>query len=88
MSNPTVRSLAAKKAAQTVKNRKQFIDLYGEATFQALLTIVKNRLVVTAAKKRSLAAYKANLSRGTYSEYISFHKNGTINKDKLGLSRM
>lgn len=82
------RSEASKKAAETVRNRKEFIERYGEATFQALVTIVKNRLVVTESKKRSIAAYKANLTRGAYKQYVSFNKNGKLSKDKLGLSRM
>lgn len=81
------RSNAAVKANQTRSVRRQFINTYGQTTFDALVTIAKTshgRKVPTKVgqvSNTSLAAYRANLTRGAYSDYVVVRNDGTWDDD-------
>lgn len=66
--------------------RKNFVETFSSETLTALRTIVKNRNVTSPRQKRSLAAYKANLTRGTYSKFIRVSKTGQVVKDLLQIA--
>lgn len=82
--NTSVRSAAAKKAAKTVARRRAFINRFGQESFNAVVAIVNGRY--TGFNKNSLAAYKANLTRGTYSDFISKSAQGY--RDTMALARL
>lgn len=82
------RKTAAKKAANTVRVRREFVEQFGDRTLVALSAIAKNTVIHGDAWRRSLAAYKANLTRGTYSAFVSTDSAGSITRDRLGLARM
>ena len=88
MNKQNKRVQAAKKAARTMANRKQFVEQYSEHTLFALVDILKNHPAVTVKYARSLAAVKANLTRGTYSKFVRTNKAGVIISDKIGLARL
>lgn len=87
MAKNTRRS-AALKAVRTMKVRREFVEKFSEDTLHALANIAKNVEPLSSWQKRSLAAYKANLTRGTYSEFVSVGNSGSITRDRLGLTRM
>jgi hypothetical protein len=72
------RKNAARKAARTARNRRAFVAQFGDATLHALRKIVNGRPALTNSEARTLAAYKANLTRGTYSPFVSVNKDGTV----------
>jgi hypothetical protein len=78
---------AARKAVRTIRVRREFVQRFSEDTLTALRVIVKKRVALSAERKRSLAAYKANLTRGTYDDFVSVNQSGVITKDRLGLTR-
>ena len=82
------RRAVALKAARTARTRREFVEQFGEAALRALSAIAKNTLVLSDSRRRSLAAYKANLTRGTYSTFVSVGNSGSITRDRLGLTRM
>jgi len=79
---------AARKAARTAKVRRDFVSRFGRETLEALATIAQGRNVVTTLGRRSMAAYKANLTRGAYSDFVTVDSKGNIKTDKLGLDRI
>lgn len=88
MMNKNSRSQAARKAARTVRNRREFVNRFGERALNALVTIMRGTNVTSTSKVRSLAAYKANLTRGTYSDFVKVDVVGAIVSDSIGLSRL
>ena len=69
------RSEAARKAAATRKARKYMVDSYGEQTAQVLQMIVQGYdsseiSDYTGTRKSTVAAYKANVTRGTYGDSL------------------
>jgi hypothetical protein len=61
---------------KNVNNRREeFVEMYGKDTMRALETLKKihlgKKVSVTAERRRSLAAYKANLTRGAYSPFVT-----------------
>lgn len=86
MSNSN-RSKAAKKAAATMRNRREFVKKFSSNTLYDLVDILNNVKPWLTSQVRSLAAVKANLTRGTYSKFVTV-KNGRIVKDTIGLRRL
>lgn len=61
---------------KNVNNRREeFVELYGKNTMKALETLKKihlgRKVNLSAERKRSLAAYKANLTRGAYFPFVT-----------------
>jgi len=83
------RSSAARKANQTRAVRSEFIAEFGHETFNALVRLAKGtrkgrpqrRAIGSDISPTSLAAYKANLTRGTYSAYVLVNPDGTWDDD-------
>jgi hypothetical protein len=81
------RSNAAVKANQTRNVRRQFINTYGQTTFDALVRIAKQthgRKVpsgLVQVSNTSLAAYRANLTRGAYGDFVVVRNDGTWDDD-------
>lgn len=88
MASNNPRRAAALKAVRTARTRREFVEQFGEAALRALSTIAKNTVVLSDSRRRSLAAYKANLTRGTYNAFVSVGASGSITRDRLGLTRM
>ena len=79
---------AARKAARTAKVRREFVQRFGTETLNALAHIVQGRPTITTVGRRSMAAYKANLTRGVYSDFVTVDTNGNVKTDVLGLNRI
>ena len=66
--------------------REEFVELFGKDTMRALETLKKihlgKKVNLTADRKRSLAAYKANLTRGAYTPCVT----ANFARDNLNLS--
>lgn len=76
------RSCTAKKAAVTRERRNAFIKKYGDKVFSAVWGHVSgipdDELVdLCEISRRSLAAIKANLTRGVYDRFIVTRADGT-----------
>jgi hypothetical protein len=58
-----------------VNRREKFVELYGKDTMRALETLKKihlgKKVNLTPDRRRSLAAYKANLTRGVYTPFVT-----------------
>ncbi len=82
-----MRVQAARKAVRTRKMRDSFVDKYGTDAFDALVSIVRETVVHSVNARRSLAAYKANLTRNAYAPFITVTNSGRV-VDKMGLDRV
>ncbi len=75
---------AAHKAAATKRIRKAFVERFSGRSFDALRKILGARntkqLHFTTG---SLAAFKANLTRGAYGQFISVNATGKVTKNTL-----
>lgn len=84
----STRSNAAKKAWVTMRNRQAFIQKYGETTYRVLAGLRQgNGTAFVDVTPGSVAAYKANLTRGAYSDYVTVDNHGNW-RDKLSLHRV
>ena len=83
-----MRETPARKAARVRAIRQQFVDRFGKKTLTALVQIVNGFTTKSPSVRRSLAAYKANLTRGVYSDFVRTGKHGSVVADKLGLTRL
>ena len=66
---------AARKAVRTKAARKTLQAVYGETTRMVLMDLVQGRddndvMGWNGLTRQSLAAYKANLTRGTYGKLL------------------
>lgn len=62
-----------RKCDQVRMARNQFVQKYGRDTLRALSVInsqVNGKTVDTTVSTRSLATYKANLTRGVYAPFV------------------
>jgi hypothetical protein len=81
------RSVAARKANATRAVRREFIEEFGQRAFDALVRIAKQthgRKVprgLSRISPTSQAAYHANLTRGTYGEFVVVNPDGTWDDD-------
>ena len=68
----TKRQQAAKKAVQTRKRnlKKEFLQRFGEDALDVVRTLNRGKKV-NWLDTPNAAAYKANLTRGTYDRYMS-----------------
>ena len=67
---------SAKKAVATVRARRLLKQVYGDTTFWVVRDLVEGRadeviMDWNGLTRASLAAYKANLTRGTYADLLS-----------------
>ena len=67
---------AAKKAAETRKARSEFVQTYGTEAYDVVSMLASKMsdhhiMDLTWIPRSSLAAYKANLTRGTYDHILS-----------------
>lgn len=85
MANKTL--TPAQKAARTRAARRAFIERFGVSTFEALTAICHGR-TASFTSTASMAAYRANLTRGAYSEFVTVNKNGKVTRDRLALSNL
>ena len=76
---------SVKKGQKTKSVRAAFVATFSQDTLQALRSIVNGRDGLNDTQRRSFAAYKANLTRGTYRKFIRTNKKGVVVSDKLGL---
>ena len=60
---------SAQKAAQTRKYRKAFRTKFGDNAFEAVSCILKGQDNLSFSHA-SMAAYRANITRGTYDGYL------------------
>lgn len=84
------RKQAAQKAVKTKQVRRAFVEQFGQDTFDSLRDIVNGvdtNPRISRSTRRSFAAYKANLTRGTYRKWIRTNRHGEVVVDKLGLVR-
>lgn len=63
------------KAARTRRNRNSFVEDYGTGTAQVVRAIAQGLTTDQVVKKTGLtveevAAYRANVTRGTYAPYV------------------
>jgi hypothetical protein len=71
--------------------RNVFVERFGRPTWNAMVTIAKDKAGRKVPKKigptspRSMAAYRANLTRGAYTGFITVNKNGSLS-DKMDLA--
>jgi hypothetical protein len=70
------RSEAAYKAVATRRARKAFMDSHGEVAAQIIQMIQKGYdtseiASTTGSRRTTVAAYKANVTRGTYGEALT-----------------
>ena len=66
---------AAMKAVRTRKARQAFVNSYGETTAMVVRGLIRGQdefdlMWETGIDQAQLAAYKANLHRGTYSAHL------------------
>jgi hypothetical protein len=62
---------AAAKAVKTRKARTAFMTKYGFATYMvAAATVSGKKKMMPSIDKMSIAAVKANITRGTYDKYL------------------
>lgn len=74
----------AHKAAATKRTRKEFIERFGARTFDALRKILGARNTdLLHFTPGSLAAFKANLTRGAYNQFVSVNATGKVVKNTL-----
>lgn len=77
-------------ATNVKQTREKFIEQFGRPTFNAVVTIAKTQAGRKVPKKvsgispRSLAAYRANLTRGAYKPFVTATKSGKIS-DRMDL---
>lgn len=88
MTSRNKRSKSARKAVVTNQTRKTFVERFSRETLEALARIVKGRVATSTSAVRRQAAFKANLTRGTYRPFVTVRKDGSISRDVLGLSKM
>lgn len=66
-----------------LQSRKKFTQVYGVKTVGIVTDLARNRTVKTIVKtrkanKRTVAAVKANLTRGTYADYAKVDRYGVF----------
>jgi trans-aconitate methyltransferase len=62
---------SVKAAVNTRRARTNFLKRYGQETYDVVRDLVKGQTrVVDWIPTSSLAAYKANLTRGTYDDFL------------------
>ncbi len=88
MSTADTRRRAALKAARTLRSRREFEDRFGIRTGIALrvITGVSTPNEELNFSRQQLAAYKANLTRGAYSDFVRVNTSGRVVSDKINLS--
>lgn len=80
--------MASKKTPQQM--RDQFVERFGQPALNAMVTIVKTQAGrkvpsrIGTITPSSLAAYRANLTRGTYKGFVTVNKSQKIN-DRMDL---
>ena len=62
----------------------KFVQRWGTQTLRAIEKIVSGSRPKNPETVRSYAAYRANITRGTYSGFIQV-RNGKVSVNKLGL---
>lgn len=72
------RTRAARRAARVRKARDTFFSQYGWTTYDVVQGVVTGK-TVSLVNARRLAAYKANLTRGTYLPFVSATGSGSCN---------
>ncbi len=79
--------IAAKKAARTARSRREFNTRFGTRTGVALrvITGVASPTEELAFSTRELAAFKANLTRGVYSDFVRVNASGRVTSDSINL---
>ena len=72
-----------RKSDRVLKARNEFVKIYGLKTLQVLAAIhqSENGMDVTVPNTRSVATYKANLTRGAYAPFV----RAGFKNDKLNL---
>ncbi len=83
----TKNTKAANKSARTMKNRRAFVARFSQRTFAVLRAIARNDEPTSTSGRREFAAFKANLTRGTYSAFVRTNKAGVFVSDKIGVTR-
>lgn len=84
MSQSTRTLSPAQKAARTRQARKQFTERFGSQSLVVLSNLLRNK-EVSFLDSRSLAAYKANLTRGTYGEFVRVTSTGKVTKNLIAV---
>ena len=76
----------ARRAARTLKTRKEFVSRFSESSLTALRDLLRGRSFDFSPQ--SMAAYRANLTRGVYDDFIRVTKNGKLVKDRLNIKKV